>query len=234
MNIVCLQHAPFEGPVEIATWAAARGHALETVPLYEPDHTHPAEADMLVIMGGPMNIYDETEHPFLGPERRYIGAAIEGGSLVLGVCLGAQLVADVLGGEVTRGEHVEIGWYPVSRTPAGDSCPVLGRLPQTMSVLHWHGDVFAIPPEAMHGYASEACQNQAFSYDDGRVVGLQFHLEQNADSLRELAEELAGDLVDGPWIQTAHVMVADPELFASSREALFTLLDAMSLRRRTD
>ena len=111
---------------------------------------------------------------------------------------------------------------------------MLGRLPQTMSALHWHGDVFAIPPGATHGYASEACQNQAFSYDDGRVVGLQFHLEQNADSLRELAEELADDLVDGPWIQPADVMLADPEPFARGKEALFTLLDAMSLRRMTD
>jgi GMP synthase-like glutamine amidotransferase len=234
VQIVCLQHVPFEGPAEIATWAAARGHALEVVPLYEPGHSHPPLADMLVVMGGPMSVHDEEEHAFLAPERRYIGAAVDAGAPVLGVCLGAQLLADVLGADVIRGEHVEIGWYPVSRTPAGDRCPVLGHLPQIMSVLHWHSDVFGIPSRAVHAYASEACQNQAFSFDGGRVVGLQFHLEQSPESLRELAEAAADDIVDGPWIQSVDTMLADPDLFKAANEALFTLLDAMSATRVTD
>jgi len=234
VHITCLQHVAFEGPAEIATWASARGHSLEIVELYELEHPHPSETDFLVIMGGPMSIHDDAEYPFLAPERRFIQSAIDSGALVLGVCLGAQLVADVMGAEVVKGEHVEIGWYTVSRTPAADDDPVMGRLPQTMEVLHWHGDVFGIPEGAVQAYASEACQNQAFSYDDGRVVGLQFHLEQSSESLFGLVEAAANELVDGPWIQRAEEMLGARGLFAASNEALFTLLDAMSARRVTD
>jgi GMP synthase-like glutamine amidotransferase len=231
MDIACLQHVPFEGPGEIATWAEARGHRLEQVRLYEVGHAHPREADMLVVMGGPMSIHDEAAHPFLAPEKRYVSSMIESGALVLGVCLGAQLIADVLGARVYAGEHTEIGWYPVMMTTAGASCPVLGRLPATMSVLHWHGETFSIPAEATHAYSSQACANQAFSYAGGRVVGLQFHLEQNPESLRALAQAAAGDLVEGEWIQTAETLFAGGERFTAANEVLFTLLDAMSAAR---
>lgn len=231
MRIVCLQHVPFEGPAEIAAWAELRGHSLEIVPLYEGDPIHPKTADFLVIMGGPMNIYEEVEHPYLSTEKAYIRSMVDGGALVLGVCLGAQLLADVMGAKVTRGEHAEIGWYPVSRVPGADACPVMGLLPSVMDVLHWHGDTFGIPDDTVRAYASEACENQAFSHDDGRVIGLQFHLEQNRESLEALVAACGEDLVDGEWIHSADHMLASDERFADSNEALFKLLDAMSATR---
>ena len=229
MHITCLQHVAFEGPAEIATWAEARGHTLETVALYEPGFTHPAETDFLVIMGGPMGVHDDEDHPYRPGERRYIASVIERGSLVLGICLGAQLIADVLGAEVSRGEHTEIGWYPVKRLADAGFCPVMRRLPEVMGVLHWHGDTFAVPERAPRTYASEACGNQAFSYLGGRVIGLQFHLEQNPESLAGLVEGSSADLVGGLWIQSAEEMLdVGADVFAASNEALFTLLDAMS------
>jgi GMP synthase (glutamine-hydrolysing) len=231
VKTVCLQHVAAEGPAEIATWAKARGHELETVRLYEPGHSHPSEPDFLVIMGGPMNVYEDDTYPFLGPERRYIASAIDDGALVLGVCLGAQLLADVMGGTVHPGEHVEIGWYPVSRTPDGDACPVMGRLPEVVEVIHWHGDTFEVPPSAARTYSSEACPNQSFSYDGGRVIGLQFHLEQSPESLQGMIDAFGDDLVDGPWIQHAEEVVRARESFRELNEHLFTMLDAMSAVR---
>ena len=107
---------------------------------------------------------------------------------MLGVCLGAQLVADVLGGQVSRGEHPEIGWYTVELTETGRAIPVFAGFPERFTALHWHGDTFAIPPGAVHVASSEACANQAFTHDGGRVVGLQFHLEETRESLALLRE----------------------------------------------
>lgn len=234
MRIVCLQHVPFEGPAQIAAWATTRGHTLEIVHLYEEDAAHPEDADFLVVMGGPMNVHEEIEYSYLVPEKRYIRSMVDGGALVLGVCLGAQLLADVMGAAVSRGEHAEIGWYPVSRTTEADGCPVMGMLPDVMDVLHWHDDAFDIPAGAIHTYASEACENQAFSYDGGRVIGLQFHLEQDAQSLAALSGAAADELVDGDWIQSASEMLGSQERFVTSGELLFTLLDAMAATRVSD
>jgi GMP synthase-like glutamine amidotransferase len=231
VRIVCLQHVPFEGPAEIATWAASRGHVLEVVRLYEEDAPHPADADFLIIMGGPMSIHEEAEHPYLAAEKSYVRAMMDGGALVLGVCLGAQLLAHALGARVFRGEHAEIGWYPVTKTTEADGCPVMRVLPDVMNVLHWHGDTFDTPAGAIRTYASKATSNQAFSYDGGRVIGLQFHLEQSPGTLASLAEAAVGDLVDGEWIQPAEEMLSSRERFTVSNELLHTLLDAMAAAR---
>jgi GMP synthase (glutamine-hydrolysing) len=133
-------------------------------------------------MGGPMSVNDEQTHPFLAEEKPFIESVIEAGSLVLGVCLGAQLVADVLGAPVTRGDQPEIGWYPCTRKPGAEGSVVFGALPETIKPLHWHGDAFAIPESAVDGYASEACENQAFAIGDS-VLALQFHPEVTGQAL---------------------------------------------------
>jgi GMP synthase (glutamine-hydrolysing) len=227
MNIHYLQHVPFEGLAAIETWAATRGHRLTATRFYAGEALPPpGQPDWLVVMGGPMNIYEEANFPWLAAEKRFIRSAIEAGKVALGVCLGAQLLADVLGGPVTRNACKEIGWFPVNKTAMAARSRVAGALPEEMEAFHWHGDTFAIPPGALHVACSAACENQAFIYDE-RVVGLQFHLETTPESARLLARHGADELVAGPFIQTAEAMLADERRFSRINDVMWKLLDRL-------
>jgi GMP synthase-like glutamine amidotransferase len=213
MNIHWLQHVPFEGLGAIERWAGSMGHTLSRTRLFAgdsfPEHS---EFGMLVVMGGPMGIYDEQEYPWLISEKAFIRAAIEAGKPVLGICLGAQLLADVLGARVSANREKEIGWFPVTRS---DAVPngLKGVLPERQTVFHWHGDTFGLPADAVHLYASEGCRNQAFLYND-RVLGLQFHLETTLESAMPLLKNCRHELVPGPWIQTEQERLEGIEKFA--------------------
>lgn len=227
MNIHYLQHVPFEGLAGIGTWAAQRGHRVSATRLHAGEALPRVEpCDWLVVMGGPMNIYEEAKFPWLAAEKCFIKSAIESGKVVLGVCLGAQLIADVLGGPVSRNKQKEIGWFPVSKTAAATRSRVCGALPEEFEAFHWHGDTFAVPPGAIHVARNEACENQAFIYDE-RVVGLQFHLETTPESARLLAQHCGGELLAGPFIQSAEAMLADARRFTRINEAMWKLLDRL-------
>jgi GMP synthase-like glutamine amidotransferase len=228
MRIHYLQHVTFEGAGTIAEWASARGHSIAASHVAASPLPPLDTLDFLVVMGGPMNIYQERKHPWLREEKAFISGAISAGKLVLGVCLGAQLVAHVLGGQVTRGAHPEIGWYSVELTQGGRESTVFGRLPARFTALHWHGDTFAVPPAAIHAASSQAYANQAFEYEAGRVIGVQFHLEETRSSLASLVENAADELIDGPWISSADDLLASDAPFAESKRLLFTLLDGMA------
>lgn len=228
MRIVCLEHASYEGPATIAEWAEERGHHFEIVRLYAEPFVHPGTPDMLVVMGGPMNVYDEAEHPYLAEEKRFIAQCADDGSAVLGVCLGAQLLSVALGGEVTRNPEPEIGWFPIELTAEGAQSPVLGVLPRRFVALQWHGDTFSVPPGAVHAARSVACENQAFEVDGGRILAMQFHLEPTPLSLEGLIAHHSDDLESpGAWVSSAAQMLADESRFATVRTLQFALLDAI-------
>jgi GMP synthase-like glutamine amidotransferase len=228
MRIQCLQHVSFEGPWGIADWARARGHSLALTPLYAgalpPD---PSAFDWLVIMGGPMGVADEAEHPWLVPEKAAIRAAIEAGKTLVGVCLGAQLLAEALGGRVYRNREKEIGWMPIELTEAGQASEVFGFLPRALTVFHWHGDTFDLPAGALHLARSAACANQAFLHG-GRVLGLQFHLESTPVSVADIIAHCADELVSGAHVQRAEQMLAaGPDHYQRIQQALFGVLDRL-------
>jgi GMP synthase-like glutamine amidotransferase len=160
----------------------------------------PGAFDLLAIMGGPMNIYEDAKYPWLTREKRFIESTLDSDVRVLGVCLGAQLIADVLGGTVTRNAHKEIGWFPV-RFEAAPPPPFPNDWPGEFTAFHWHGDTFAIPPGATRLGGSEACANQAFVYG-GRIVGLQFHIDYLERSIDAMLRHCADELVEGPWVQS--------------------------------
>lgn len=239
MRIHYLQHVPFEGVGSIADWAAERGHELAGTELFAAAAAPPfpdlADFDLLVVMGGPMNVYEDAAYPWLPAERDFIGAAITGGSRVLGICLGAQLIAAALGAKVTRARHREIGWYPVDMTSDGRRLPVFAGFPEWFTALHWHGDTFALAGESVWVASSTACPYQAFALDRGRVVGLQFHLEETPESLALLVENAAHELAGAPgaahrWIATREQILSPASPYASCRELLFGLLDRMLMQ----
>jgi GMP synthase-like glutamine amidotransferase len=197
MRLQVFQHVPFEGPGEIARWARERGHALATTPWFAgaeaPDL---AEVDGLIVMGGPMNIYEHRPHPWLKAEKEFLTQALEHGRPATGICLGAQLLADVLGGRVYQNSEREIGWWPVRWRATARAAPGWDFLPATTTPLHWHGDTFSLPPGAQWLAESEACAHQAFAW--GRLaLGLQFHLEASKDSLEALVKNCSHELTGG-------------------------------------
>lgn len=209
MRIHYLQHVPFEGPAMIATWANARGYSLSNTALYEHDHSLPSldEFDMLVVMGGPMSVHDEAEYAWLASEKALITQAIEQGKHVLGICLGAQLIAQVLGANVVANEQKEIGWFPINwqmtqdtLSPTNELSKLFNGLANPMTVLHWYGERFEIPSGAQHIASSKACHNQGFLYQN-TVLGLQFHLEMNSAAIDNILNACGDELVNGAYIQ---------------------------------
>jgi GMP synthase-like glutamine amidotransferase len=243
VRIHYLQHVPYERVGWIQDWAESRGHKITGTLTYEdpsgagalPD---PEGLDLLVVMGGPMNIYEYDEHPWLLVEKDFIRACISGGKAVLGICLGGQLVADVLGGEVTRAPFEEVGWYQVELTDEGRQLEVFAHFPDRFTTLQWHGDAFSIPPGAVHAAFSEATPNQAFSYDDERVIGLQFHLEETRETLGDLVAvaRARGEVcvnpgsTENPWVSSLDDLLAPDAPFEACAEMLFGLLDRMVMR----
>ena len=213
MKLHSLQHVPFEGLGTIASWARVRGHQLSVTQLYEDALLPSVDSfDGLIVMGGPMGVDDERKHPWLVEEKRFIERAIVTGKTVLGVCLGAQLVACVLGAQVYRNADKEIGWFPVQLSDAATHSSFFSKLPSRLEVFHWHGDTFDLPAGAVHIARSHACQNQAFVLDE-RVVGLQFHLEMTPHTAEELIRHCRHELVPARFIQTAEEMLADGKRF---------------------
>ena len=231
MRLHVIQHVPFEGPSLIAEWAAERGHELTSGLALTEEFPAIDDIDFLVVLGGPMAADDEVVSPWLHGEKHYIAEAIAAGKLVLGICLGAQIVAELIGGTVRRNREPEIGWYAVSRTQAGLEERLFAGLPETMVVGQWHGDTFDLPVGLEPLMSSEACVNQAFVFD-GRVVGLQFHLEWTFESVAALLAACGDELVLGPqWVTSASQIEEEaPERVEASRAWLFMLLDAMALR----
>lgn len=196
MNILCLKQVPFEGPASIAKWASGHGHSLTECEVFRGGPLPaPGSFDCLLIMGGPMNIHEEATHPWLAAEKRLIHAAIADGKIVVGICLGAQLIADALGAPVTRAAHPEIGWFPIRRAR---NAPEWLDLPDELRVFHWHGDTFALPDGAAPLAESDGCAQQGFLYDD-RVLAWQCHLETTADSLGSLASACGDEIGKGPY-----------------------------------
>jgi GMP synthase-like glutamine amidotransferase len=220
-----LGHVPFEDAANIGIWAGQHGHTLTSTRLYAGESLPEVGAiDALAIMGGPMNVYQHQCHPWLRAEKRFIERAIGAGIPVLGVCLGAQLIADVLGARVTQNAQGEIGWFPVRSTPAGRESDLWAGLPSEFIAFHWHGDTFEIPAGARHLAESEACANQAFAY--GRsVLGLQFHLEYSEESILKMLTHCGHELIDAPFVQDREQILAGLANVAAARERLFTLLD---------
>jgi GMP synthase-like glutamine amidotransferase len=228
VRIHVIQHATFEDAGLIREWAAERGHDLTSGLALTEEFPPSGQIDFLVVMGGPMGADDEVASPWLHAEKRYIAEAIASGRLVLGVCLGSQIIAEVLGGKIRRNAQREIGWYTVERTPRGDEEPLIAGWTDPLVVGQWHGDTFDLPDGIEPVLTSEACANQAFVFDR-RVVGVQFHLEWTEALLGGLIAECGDDCEDtGMWVMSC-TQVADeaPERIAACRTLLFTLLDAM-------
>jgi GMP synthase (glutamine-hydrolysing) len=226
MRMAVMQHVEFEGPAAVADWAGARGFPLRLFHLHR-DPTLPslADFDMLTVMGGPMSANDEARLGWLGPEMALVRDAIAADKTVLGICLGAQIIAKALGARVYPGGAKEIGWFPVQRT-AGFH-PLFDGLPDSFTPFHWHGETFDLPREATLLAKSKNTERQAFAVGQ-RVLGLQFHMEATEDSVRALLKGAAHEIGDGAFEQQPGRILANLDQCPSLRPLLDTVLDRLT------
>lgn len=221
-------HVPFEGPGIIPEWARAKAYKLEYVRLYQGDPLPEAEeVDLLIIMGGPMNVFDFHIHAWMEDEIEWVKDFIALDRPVLGICLGAQIIAASLGEEVYPGPDKEIGWFNLQFFPSLGDFKIFRDLPGAHKVFHWHGDTFNIPEGATRIAASQAFPNQGFIYNN-KVIALQFHLEVTPESLRELVENCREELVKAPHVQTEKEILSEQKYFQTNQEILFQFLDYLS------
>lgn len=202
MKIHYLQHVPFEDVSYMGNWAKENGIHFSRIRVYEYDpYPHLSDVEALIIMGGPMGARDDQIYPWLKSEKAYIRKAIQKNKIVVGVCLGAQLIAMVLGAKVYPNPHKEIGWFPVHKTPQAHNTSIGKILPESFMAFHWHGNTFDIPKGAVRLAESKVCKNQAFVYLN-RVIALQFHLESTQSSIDSLIQNCRDELISAPYIQT--------------------------------
>jgi GMP synthase-like glutamine amidotransferase len=209
MRVHWFQHVPFEGLGSIEPWLRGVEAKVSSTKFFEDDPVlpRPDDVDLLVVMGGPMSANDESPLTWLGEEKRFIRAAIERGTAVLGVCLGAQLIASALGASVYANAEREIGWLPVTGTADEAGLPSWAATRRETTVFHWHGETFDLPPGAEVLARSAACEHQAFRIGR-RVIGLQFHLETTAASARAIVANCRAELVPARYVQPESEILA--------------------------
>ncbi len=225
MKIHVLQHSSINTLGTIEEYARTRNHLLESTRFYETKSSPKLDSfDLLIIMGGPIGVYDYKENPWLRKEKEFIKQAIEAGKPVLGICLGSQLLADILGARVYENEYMEMGWFPVRAIAEGKESDFLKGLPEESTVFHWHSRTFDLPAESVHLFESECCKNQGFIYG-GRVVALQFHPEVHEERIESLIRRFGDGMADGPFVQKKKEMLEQRKYLAETKEFMFLILD---------
>lgn len=180
MRINVLQHTPNEGPGTIQEWSQDHGHEMYIYHPYQFGNLPTAdETDMLIILGGPMSPNDDLT--WIKQERVLIQQLLEAHKPIFGACYGAQQIAKTFGYAIKKAPHKEVGWAPVYL-----KSDIIPNIPEKLTALHWHEEMFEVPEQADLLFSSDLVKNQGFVMN-GNVIGLQFHFEPTADNVREIA-----------------------------------------------
>ena len=234
-KIMVCQHVPYEPLGTLDPLLRAQKHRIRYVNFGRTPLAKPSIAgyDALILLGGPMNIGQEAVYPHLNEEKALILQAHQMGIPVLGICLGAQLIASAFGASVSKAETAEIGWYPLHLTPQGEKDPVLHHLASDSKVFQWHGFTFDFPKQSTALATGTVCQNQAFRIDDA-IYGFQYHLEASLSLIKrwlhlpqhqeELGDEAATQKIESIWKDTLYNIDDSIHL---SRQVFSSFLDQL-------
>ncbi len=224
MKALVIQHVAFEGPGHVAAFLESRGVSIDSILLGKDAlPADPGAYDFLIVMGGPMSVHDEGEYAWLVPEKAFLRSWVQTGKPALGVCLGAQLFAEILGAKITKNGEREIGWFPVRWIEEARASEF---------AFHWHGETFSVPEAATRIAESDACANQGFR--QGKVVALQFHLEATYETVSLMTEHGANDLLPAAWVQPKEAILAGARTHCGSANARLEkiLIELLGLRSR--
>lgn len=225
-----LQHVPFEELGEIKTYLTKNGIQTTVTRLYDGEVVpEKKDFDLLIVMGGPMGVYDEPDFPWLKNEKVFVEAAIQEGKKVLGICLGAQIIAEVLGAKVYKGERKEIGWFDVKMTKGCQETPYKRIFENSLEVFHWHGDTFSLPDRAVNLCESAVTRNQAFLYQEN-VLALQFHIEMTPEGIDTLLKNCGDDIDGTEFTQDEELIKKKIKKTVACNKPLFSLLDVFLKR----
>ncbi|MBN2754551.1 MAG: type 1 glutamine amidotransferase [Candidatus Goldbacteria bacterium] len=225
MNIHIIMHVPFEGPGTIEPWAKARDHNLTYTRVYENEKFPDMDAfDMLIIMGGPMSVNDIDKYAWLSGEKGFISMAVSSCKKVLGICLGAQILAECLGGKVYPNREKEIGWHNTYLTEAGRNMKIFEGIPHEFSAFHWHGETFEVPAGCERIAYSDACENQGFVFGN-EIAAFQFHLECTEESVKGLYSMCEDEIVPGKYVRTFDTVMEKKNRFAFINEQMIKFMD---------
>ena len=222
MNVHILQHVAFEGIGSIDTWLNQRNANIAFTRFYESiDLPALSKIDLIIIMGGPMSVHDELEFPWLVEEKRFLREAIRAGIPMLGICLGAQLLASALGAEIYKNSQKEIGWFDITKVQNSN----VFQFPDTITVFHWHGETFTLPEGAVQLARSAACEQQAFQFNDN-VIGLQFHLETTPESINSMIQNCHSEIIPNTFIQSeSAIQAVKQDCFEKINTLMVTVLN---------
>lgn len=184
-SAIAVRHVPFEDLGSLEPLLTERSYAVayREAPTADFGHAELQDADLVIVLGGPIGAGDVDDFPFLKPETDAVAERLAAAKPTLGLCLGAQIMARALGAAVYPAAGKEIGWAPVTLTEAGRASPLRHIAPEITPVLHWHGDTFDLPEGAIRLASTDLCPNQAYSAQDGRALAFQFHPEVTARGL---------------------------------------------------
>lgn len=223
MRIHILQHVAFEDAGVIEEIAGEASYSISYTRFFESIHyPDPKNFDLLIIMGGPMNIHEAEKYPWLVEEKAFLKSCLREKKKILGICLGSQLLADVLGAKVYRNQEKEIGWFPVRKHPDGNH-ELMDLFPEQFPAFHWHGDTFDLPKGAVPLFTSEATSFQGFILND-LWTGLQFHWETLPRSIESLLQFAIEDLTPGNFVQSPEVMLREKNYFPEIKKFMRLLL----------
>ncbi|MGB5590180.1 MAG: type 1 glutamine amidotransferase [Gammaproteobacteria bacterium] len=221
IRLKCLQHAAFDGPAFLPRWAREKGHFLDPLQVAGGARLpRLADFDGLIVMGGPMSLRDERTHRWIAAECRLVEQALNADKPVFGICLGAQMLAHVLGAPVSAGSHPEIGWFPVRLTEAAAESWPGASLPTEFISFFWHQDTFGIPDGAIHIASTDAYENQGFVW--GPHAALQFHLEVTPEWAAMLVARDADQLNEHRFVQSAETILIRTEQLSRHNNAIMS------------
>lgn len=227
MVIHCLQHVLFENPGTITEWLQNKNHTINYTYFFEDDFLLPPvnKIDVLLIMGGYMNVDEEEKFPWLKQEKEFIRQVIDAGKKVIGICLGAQLIAAALGKKVYPGKAKEIGFFPLHFTEAALANRLFTHFSNPYIAFHWHGDTFDLPTGATLIASTDTCTHQAYLLNE-QVLGLQFHFEMNEKVINDMLLHDGHELSEkGSYIQTAEQIKNLYHYLDRNKKDMFILLD---------
>jgi GMP synthase-like glutamine amidotransferase len=229
MRLHLLEHDPVDmSDTYLIRWAQKKEFTISQTYLCNNEKLPSLESfDWLMIMGGSQHIWEEEHHAWLLPEKKLIADALEQNKMILGICFGAQLLAESLGGTVSTNTHKEIGWHELTLTSEGRTSPLFQNITDQFSTFHWHSDHCSLPPGCVLLAQSKTTQNQAFILEGKPIAGLQFHPEYTRQMVTHFSKEFGHEWGKGPHITPSEIVVQQTKERDDGYGLMAAILDNM-------